>query len=62
VKGPVIADALATAVNGAFEALAGWWPSHESMSAHDLADMMVQLVGPGLETFSCVSGSIGAGR
>jgi AcrR family transcriptional regulator len=62
VKDPVIVDALATAVNGAFEALAGWWPSHESMSAHDLADMMVQLVGPGLETFSCISGSIGAGR
>jgi AcrR family transcriptional regulator len=62
VKDPVIVDALATAVNGAFEALAGWWPSHESMSAHDLADMMVQLVGPGLESFSCISGSIGAGR
>jgi AcrR family transcriptional regulator len=56
VKDPVIVDALANAVNGAFEALAGWWPSHESMSAHDLADMMVQLVGPGLETFSSITG------
>ncbi|HEY1467120.1 MAG TPA: TetR/AcrR family transcriptional regulator [Acidimicrobiales bacterium] len=48
----VIADALANAINGAFEALAGWWHSHETMSADDLADLMVQLMGPGLEAMA----------
>jgi AcrR family transcriptional regulator len=46
------ADALANAINGAFEALAGWWQDNESMSAHDLAELMVNLVGPGLESFA----------
>jgi AcrR family transcriptional regulator len=48
----VIADALANAINGAFEALAGWWQSHETMSADELADLMVQLMGPGLEAMA----------
>jgi AcrR family transcriptional regulator len=48
----VTADALANAINGAFEALAGWWQSHETMSADDLADLMVQLMGPGLEAMA----------
>jgi AcrR family transcriptional regulator len=52
---PVIADALANAINGAFEALAGWWQSHESMTADDLAELMVQLVGPGLEAMAGVA-------
>jgi AcrR family transcriptional regulator len=46
------ADALANAINGAFEALAGWWQDNGSMSAHDLAELMVNLVGPGLESFA----------
>jgi AcrR family transcriptional regulator len=59
---PVIADALANAINGAFEALAGWWQSHESMTADDLAELMVQLVGPGLEAMAGVAvGEKGAG-
>jgi AcrR family transcriptional regulator len=48
----VIADALANAINGAFEAVAGWWQSHDTMSADDLADLMVQLMGPGLEAMA----------
>jgi AcrR family transcriptional regulator len=52
---PVIADALANAINGAFEALAGWWQSHETMNAHDLADLMVQLMGPGLEAMAGIA-------
>jgi AcrR family transcriptional regulator len=57
-----VADALANAINGAFEALAGWWQSHESMSAGDLADLMVQLMGPGLEAMAGVAaGEKGAG-
>jgi hypothetical protein len=53
---------LANAINGAFEALAGWWQSHESMSADDLADLMVQLMGPGLEAMAGVAaGEKGAG-
>jgi AcrR family transcriptional regulator len=51
-NGPLIADALANAINGAFEALAGWWQSHESMTADELADLMVQLMGPGLEAIA----------
>jgi AcrR family transcriptional regulator len=58
----VIADALANAINGAFEALAGWWQSHESMSAYELADLIVQLMGPGLEAMAGVAaGEEGAG-
>jgi AcrR family transcriptional regulator len=57
----VIADALANAINGAFEALAGWWQSHETMTADDLADLMVQLMGPGLEAMAgIVAGPKGA--
>ena len=51
----VIADALANAINGAFEALAGWWQSHETMTADDLADLMVQLMGPGLEAIAGIA-------
>jgi AcrR family transcriptional regulator len=58
----VIADAMANAINGAFEALAGWWQSHESMSADELADLMVQLMGPGLDAMAGVAaGEEGAG-
>ena len=51
----VIADALANAINGAFEALAGWWQSHETLTADDLADLMVQLMGPGLEAMAGIA-------
>jgi AcrR family transcriptional regulator len=54
-NGPLIADALANAINGAFEALAGWWQSHESMTADELADLMVQLMGPGLEAMADIA-------
>jgi AcrR family transcriptional regulator len=58
----VIAEALANAINGAFEALAGWWQGHQWMSADDLADLMVQLMGPGLEAMAGVAaGGKGAG-
>jgi AcrR family transcriptional regulator len=52
---PVIADALANAINGAFEALAGWWQSHDTINADDLADLMVQLMGPGLEAMAGIA-------
>jgi AcrR family transcriptional regulator len=52
---PVVADALANAINGAFEALAGWWQSHETMTADELADLMVQLMGPGLEAMAGIA-------
>ncbi|HEX4220452.1 MAG TPA: TetR/AcrR family transcriptional regulator [Acidimicrobiales bacterium] len=51
----VTADALANAINGAFEALAGWWQSHPSVSTDELAELMVQLMGPGLETMAGVA-------
>jgi AcrR family transcriptional regulator len=57
------ADALANAINGAFEALAGWWQDNESMSAHDLTELMVNLVGPGLDSFAgLTAGRKGAHR
>jgi len=57
------ADALANAINGAFEALAGWWQDNESMSAHDLTELMVNLVGPGLDSFAgLTAGPKGAHR
>ncbi len=45
---PVVAEALAHAVNGAFEALARWWASHPDVTDVALADLLVGLVGPGL--------------
>jgi AcrR family transcriptional regulator len=51
----LIADALANAINGAFEALAGWWQSHETLTADELADLMVQLMGPGLEAMAGIA-------
>ncbi len=57
----VIADALANAINGAFEALAGWWNDHQSISAHELAELMVILIGPGLDSLAGASaGSTGS--
>jgi AcrR family transcriptional regulator len=59
----MIADALANAINGAFEALAGWWNDHQSMSAHEVAELMVTLVGPGLGSFAgTIAGSRGSHR
>lgn len=58
---PVIVDAVANAINGAFEALAGWWQSHETVHAPDLADLMVQLMGPGLEAMAGIAAGNAAG-
>lgn len=46
---PVVAEAVANALNGAFEALAGWWYDHEEYTAERLADLVVALFEPGLE-------------
>ena len=45
---PLVADALAHAVNGAFEALARWWPAHPAVTPAELAELVVDLIGPGL--------------
>lgn len=46
---PELAAAVATAMNGAFEALGRWWHSHPERSATELADLYTALVLPGLE-------------
>jgi AcrR family transcriptional regulator len=43
------ATAVATAVNGAIEALARWWSDHQDVSAEDLSALAVRLLMPGLE-------------
>lgn len=45
---PEVAEAVAHAVNGALEALARWWASHPHLTPDELADLVVDLVGPGL--------------
>jgi AcrR family transcriptional regulator len=40
--------AVATAMNGAFEALGRWWSDHPGRSAAELADLYTALVLPGL--------------
>jgi AcrR family transcriptional regulator len=44
-----LVDAVATAMNGAFEALGRWWSRHPDRSAAELADLYTALVLPGLE-------------
>lgn len=42
-------DALARAINGAFEGLVGWWPEHPEFTAEQLTDLLINLILPGLE-------------
>ncbi len=43
-----LVGAVATAMNGAFEALGRWWSDHPDRSAEELADLYTALVLPGL--------------
>lgn len=45
---PVVVEAVATAMNGAFEALGRWWSGHPERTAAELADLYTALVLPGL--------------
>ena len=44
-----LVDAVATTMNGAFEALGRWWSRHPDRSAAELADLYTALLLPGLE-------------
>lgn len=46
---PRRASAIASAVNGAVEALARWWHDHEDVAAAELTSLAVTLLLPGLE-------------
>lgn len=46
---PLRASAVASAVNGAVEALARWWHDHEDVAPEELTSMAVRLLLPGLE-------------
>jgi AcrR family transcriptional regulator len=48
---PIVVDACAHAINGAFEALSVWWRDHPSVSAEALAALANSLVMPGLRSF-----------
>jgi AcrR family transcriptional regulator len=48
---PILADACAHAINGAFEALSVWWRDHPGVSAEALALLASNLVMPGLRSF-----------
>lgn len=48
---PVLLDACAQAINGAFEALAAWWKEHPELSAEMLATLGAGLMQPGLRAF-----------
>lgn len=45
---PELAGAVATAMNGAFEALGRWWHDHPDRTAAELAELYTALVLPGL--------------
>jgi AcrR family transcriptional regulator len=49
---PLVLDAVAHAVNGAAEALGVWWNDHPEATADALADIVAQLVLPGLLSFA----------
>jgi AcrR family transcriptional regulator len=49
---PMLLDACAQAINGAFEALATWWKDHPSVNAKTLAALATGLVAPGLRGFA----------
>lgn len=44
-----LVGAVATAMNGAFEALGRWWSRHPDRTATELADLYTALVLPGLD-------------
>jgi AcrR family transcriptional regulator len=44
-----VVDALAHAINGAYEALATWWRDQPERPAEELADLAAALLVPGLE-------------
>jgi AcrR family transcriptional regulator len=46
---PLRVEAVAHLLNGAIEALARWWGSHEALSAEQLTDWAVDVILPGLE-------------
>jgi len=48
---PIVVDACAHAINGAFEALSVWWRDHPTVSAEALAALANSLVLPGLQSF-----------
>jgi len=45
---PILLDASAQAINGAFEALAEWWKDHPHVTAETLAELATALVARGL--------------
>lgn len=45
---PVLVEAVATAMNGAFEALGRWWGDHPELSADQLAELYTTVLLPGL--------------
>jgi AcrR family transcriptional regulator len=49
---PLMLDALAEALNGAYERLAHWWGEHPDVPAETLADWAAGLVLPGLEALA----------
>ncbi len=49
---PLRVEALAHAINGAFESLATWWQGHPELSAQHMADLLDGLVRPGLQAMS----------
>lgn len=44
-----LVEAVATAMNGAFEALGRWWSHHPDRTAAELADLYTALIQPGLD-------------
>lgn len=54
---PVHVDAVAACVNGAFEALAGWWQAHPERTPEQLAGWVADLVVPGLELAAAGGGA-----
>ncbi len=50
-------EAVAQAINGAVEFVALWWQAHPDLSAEALADLLAQLLSPGLAAFSKAPGA-----
>lgn len=46
----LLIDALAHAVNGAFESLASWWHDHPEVTTAEVSDLLLALVRPGLQS------------
>lgn len=59
---PVHIEAAAYAINGAFESLAAWWPSHPELHAEEMAALLAMLVGPGLGAMGVGAVEAGVGR